>query len=339
MASAAPERTVTPTSQPTAQPRLYAKLRVLVASESTDSLWVLDGAPDSQFALVGKIPVGRLPHQLAVSPDGRFVAVNNRMANTTSVIDPVAMKEIVRLPVGKQPHGIIWSPDAKTLYVAHERDSYIARFETGTWKKLPPLMVGVPQHVLAISPARPNELWFTVTNSKENDHLRVYALDTRQITRVKVNDVHDAYFTPDGSEIWSSSSGFIDKPSDRMVISDPVTRTIKQEIRLPGRYPFHTLKPFQDGVHHPRNTSVMVLSDHLGPSLVWMDWRERSILGETKLGRQPFHSTYDVEGDRMLVTTNVDGMVNVIDMKTREVIQKLPVTKAHGIASVGIAAP
>ena len=44
-------------------------------------------------------------------------------------------------------------------------------------------------------------------------------------------------------------------------------------------------------------------------------------------------------GDRILVTTNVDGMVNVIDMKTRLVIQKLPVAKAHGIASVGIAAP
>jgi len=337
--TAIPTSTPSPTAEPTVDPRLYAKLRVFVASESTDQVWVLDGAPDAPFALVGKIPVGRMPHQLAVSPDGKFVAVNNRMANTTSIIDPIAMKEIVRLPVGKQPHGIIWSPDGKTLFVAHEKDSYIARFDVGTWKSLPPLMVGVPQHVLAISAARPNELWYTVTNSGENDHLRVYDLDTKQITRVKVNDVHDVYFTPDGTEMWSSSSGFLDKPSDRMVIYDPVTKTVKQEIHLKGRYPFHTLKVFQDGVYYPSNTNVMILSDHLGPSLLWVDWRERAILGETKLGQQPFHSTYDPEGDRMLVTTNVDGMVNVIDMKTRLVVQKLPVTKAHGIASVGIAAP
>lgn len=340
---AAPTAAALPTPSPTAPPpaaaRLYAKLRVFVASENTDQVWVLEGAPDAQFALVGKIPVGRMPHQLSVSPDGKFVAVNNRMANTTSVIDPVAMKEIVRLSVGKQPHGILWSADAKTLFVAHERDNYISRFDAGTWKSLPPLMVGVPQHVLAMNKARPNELWFTVTNSNENDHLRSYDLDTKQIARVKVNDVHDAYFTPDGSELWSSSSGFLDKPSDRMIIYDPFTKTVKQEIHLKGRYPFHTLKLFQDGLYYPSNTSVMVLSDHLGPSLVWVDWRERSILGETKLGQQPFHSTYDVEGDRLLVTTNVDGMVNVIDMKTRQVVQKLPVTKAHGIASVGIAAP
>jgi DNA-binding beta-propeller fold protein YncE len=327
------------TAQPTVDPRLYAKLRVFVASESTDQVWVFDGAPDAPFALAGKIPVGRMPHQLSVSPDGKFVAVNDRMANTTSVIDPIAMKEIVRLPVGKQPHGIIWSPDAKTLFVAHERDSYIARFEAGTWKSLPPLMVGVPQHVLAISAARPGELWYTVTNSNENDHLRVYDLGTKQITKVKVNDVHDVYFTPDGTELWSSSSGFLDKSSDRMVIYDPIARTVKQEIRLKGRYPFHTLKLFQDGVYYPHNTGVMILSDHLGPSLLWVDWRERTIVAETKLGQQPFHATYDPEGDRMLVTTNVDGMLNVIDMKTRQVVQKLPVTRAHGIASVGIAAP
>jgi DNA-binding beta-propeller fold protein YncE len=337
--TAIPAPTPSPTAEPTVDPRLYAKLRVFVASENTDQVWVFDGAPDAPYALVGKIPVGRMPHQMSVSPDGKFVAVNNRMANTTSIIDPIAMKEIVRLPVGKQPHGIIWSPDAKTLYISHEKDTYIARFEAGTWKSLPPLMVGVPQHVLAMSAARPNELWYTVTNSNENDHLRVYDLDTRQITRVKVNDVHDVFFTPDGSEMWSSSSGFLDKPSDRMIIYDPIAKTVKQEIHLKGRYPFHTLKAFQDGVYYPTNTSVMVLSDHLGPSLLWVDWRERTILGETKLGQQPFHSTYDPEGDRMLVTTNVDGMVNVIDMKSRLVVQKLPVSKAHGIASVGIAAP
>jgi YVTN family beta-propeller protein len=323
--------------QPSATPeiRLYEKLRVFVASESTDQVWVMEAAPDSPFTMIAKIPVGRMPHQMSVSPDGKYVAVNNRMANSTSIIDPIAMKEIARVMVGKQPHGIAWSADSKTLFVAHERDTYIAALEAGTWKSTS-LMVGVPQHVLIINAAHPSELWFTVTNSNEADHLRMIDIATRQITRVKVTDVHDAYFTPDGSEIWSSSSGFLDKPSDRMIVYDPAARTVKQEIHFPGRYPFHTLKPMQDGMYAPADTSVMVLSDHLGPSLLWVDWRERRIVGETKLGQQPFHSTYDPEGDRILVTTNVDGMVNVINFHTRQVIQKIPVTKAHGIVSVGI---
>lgn len=337
--TAVPTSIATPTAQPTAEPSRYTKLRVFIASENTDSVVVLEGAPGAEYAQVAKIKVGRLPHQMAVSPDGRFVAVNNRMGNTTSVIDPITMKEVARIPVGKQPHGIIWSPDSKTLFVAHERDSYISRFEAGTWKPIGPLMVGVSQHVLVFNSARPNELWFTVTNSNENDHLRVYDLETKKVTRVQVNDVHDAYFTPDGSEVWSSSSGFLDKPSDRMVIYDPTSMKVKEEVRLPGRYPFHTLKAFQDGVFQPESSGVMVLSDHNGPSLVWLDWRERRILGDTKLGGYPFHASYDPEGSRLLVTTNADGMVNVIDMKTRLVMQKVPVSKAHGMVSVGIPAP
>jgi DNA-binding beta-propeller fold protein YncE len=261
------------------------------------------------------------------------------MGSTTSIIDPLSMKEVVRLMVGKQPHGIAWSPDGKTLFVGHERDMYIARFEAATWKSLSPLMVGVPQHVLTIAPSRPNELWFTLTNTSQPDVLRVYDLETNKVTNIKVSDVHDAYFTPDESEVWSSSSGFLNKPSDRMVVYDPGTKTVKTEIHFPGHYPFHTEKVDQDGVFFMTDKSVMVLSDHLGPGLLWVDWRERRIIGETMLGQQPFHTTYDPEGDRLLTTTNVDGMVNVIDVKTHAVIQKVAVPKAHGIGAVPIAAP
>jgi YVTN family beta-propeller protein len=333
---AAPAALPASTPTPTPEIRQYSKLRVFVASESTDSVWVYEAAPAAEFTLLKKIPVARFPHQMAVSPDGRYVAVNDRLANVTSIIDPISMTELMRLPVGKQPHGITFSPDGRTLFVAHERDVYIARFEVGTWKPLPPLMLGVPQHDLTMSRARPNELWFAVTNSSEEDHLRVYDLATNKVTKVVVSDVHDAYFTPDGSEIWSASSGFVDKPSDRMVIYDPVAKTVKQEIHFPGHYPFHTLKPLQDGMYYPVDTSLMVISDHAYPGLMWIDWRERRIVGETKLGQQPFHTTYDPEGKRLLVTTNVDGMVNVIDLATRTVVQKVPVTKAHGIVSVGI---
>jgi YVTN family beta-propeller protein len=83
--------------------------------------------------------------------------------------------------------------------------------------------------------------------------------------------------------------------------------------------------------------SLMVLSDHKGPSLLWLDYKSRKIVAETKgIGSQPFHTTYDPLGDRLLLTTNVDGMVNVIDVSTKQVIQKVPVPTCHGIAAVGI---
>src|SRR5438128_9641541 len=183
-ASATPDAGASATPAPPSGPQ-YSKLRVFVASENTEQVWVLEGAPKGQFALVTKIPVGKLPHQMAVSPDGKYVAVNNRLADSTSIIDPVAMKEIVRIKVGKQPHGIAFSPDSKTLFVAHEKDTFIMRFEVGTWKPLPTIVVGTPQHVLTIGSKRPNLLLYTVTNSSEPDHLRAYDLEQNTLTQFK----------------------------------------------------------------------------------------------------------------------------------------------------------
>jgi YVTN family beta-propeller protein len=321
-------------ASPTPAAPRYRTLRVFVTSDMGESVFVLEGG--AQFAVVGEIAVGKMPHNIAVSPDGRWVATANRMANNVSIIDPYAMKEVARVGVGHQPHDLTWSLDSKTLFVGHERDTFIARVEAGTWKSLSPLVVGVPQHDLALSASRPNEVYFTVTNSMESDHLRVFDLLTNQITKFKVQDVHDVFFLPDSSELWTTSSGYVGVPSDRMVASDPATHAMKTEFHFAGRYPFHTMKPGRDGLFYPPAGTPMLLTDHLGPSLLWVDAKERRIVGETKIGPEPYHSTYDPLGDRVLVTSNKDGNVWVIDRITRQVVQTVAVHAAHGIVAVGL---
>ncbi|MGH2500366.1 MAG: beta-propeller fold lactonase family protein, partial [Candidatus Limnocylindria bacterium] len=334
----------TPAATPSPTPLPFAKLRVFVAAEGpyhggTGAVWVLEAPAGGEFAVVARIPQGGWPHNVSVSPDGKWVAVANRSSDQVSVIDPVALREVARVRVGRQPHGILWHPDSSLIYAANERDTGISRIEAGSWRALAPLAVGVPQHALAIRAERANELYFTVTNSREVDHLRVYDLAAGRITRIKVNDVHDVFYTPDGSELWSSSSGFLERPSDRVVIYDPESKRVKEELRFEGRYPFHTMTVNRDGMYFLADRSLMVLSSHTGPSgpsLMWLDWRARRIVGDTPLGRHVFHTTYDPVGDRVLATSNVDGMVNVIDVRTRQVVQKVAVPKPHGIVAVGI---
>ncbi len=323
-----------PSPSPIPTAALYRSLRVFVASDMGETVYVLEGG--ATFAVVGQIAVGKMPHNLAVSPDGRWVAVGNRMANSVSILDPYALTEVARVPVGRQPHDLIWAPDSKTLFVGHERDVIIARIETGTWRPLTPLMVGVPQHDLAISRDRPTEVFFSVTNSSEWDHLRVYDLASDKITKFKVQDVHDVFFVPDSSELWTTSSGYVGVPTDRLVASDPASRMMKTEFHFVGRYPFHTMKQNRDGLFYPPAGTPMLLTDHLGPSLLWVDPTARRVVGETKVGPEPYHSTYDPLGDRILVTSNKDGNVWVIDRPTRQVTQTVPVPAAHGIVAVGL---
>jgi YVTN family beta-propeller protein len=338
-----------PTQAPrSAGPTSPARLRVFVAAEyagprgATGEVWVLEGG--QRFELVARIPAGAWPHNLAVSPQGRWIAVANRSGNSVSIIDPFGLKEVARVPVGRQPHDLVWHPDGKTLFVSNERDMFISRIEAESWRALPPIGVGAPQHTLAIAAHRPDELYFTLTffgqTSWQPGHVRAYNLSSGRITRIAVEDAHDVFFTPDGSELWSSSSGFLEKPSDRIVIYDPETKAVKDVIRLTGRYPFHTIKENRDGIYRLPDRSVMVLSSHSGPngpSLLFVDWKERRLIGEAgPLGRHVFHTTYDPIGGRLLATSNVDGMVNVIDVATRRVLDKIPVPKAHGIAAIGI---
>lgn len=344
----APVTTAVAAPAPTAEPQPYSRIRVFVAAEGplsggTGELYVLESAGRGDFSVIAKLPMGGWPHNIAVSPNGKWVAVADRSSDQVGIVDPVELREIARVKVGRQPHAILWQPDSSVLYVGSEKENFITRLEAGTWRTLQPLPVGVKQHTFAMDPARPNELWFTVTMDNVADHLRVYDLTTGKIAQVRTTDVHDAYFTPDMSEVWSSSSGFLDKPSDRMVIYDPVEKTVKGEIHFPGRYPFHTLKRLQDGLYYPKDTSIMLLSSHYsaekgrnGASLLWVDWKARKIVDETPVGVQPFHTTYDPVGERVLLTSNVDGMVNVIDWNTHRILQKIPVPKPHGIVSVGL---
>ena len=333
--SVAPVPLVSPaTAAPAVKTGAYVALRVFVASESTNSLWVFEGG--DTFKVVGRIEVGRMPHNIAVSPDGRWIAAANRMGNSISIVDPIKMIEVTRVLVGQTPHDLTWAPDSKTIFVGHEHSTFITRIEAGSWRPLSPLMVGVPQHDLAIDVSRPNDLFFTVTNSDQADHLRVYDLMSGKITPFKVQDVHDVFFTPDGSELWTTSSGFIGVQSDRIVIEDPATRTVKQELHLAGAYPFHTMKHNRDGFFFPPAGTPMLVSDHNGPGLMFIDPASRAVLSETKLGPQPFHTTYDPLGNRLLTTTNADSAVRVIDLRSRTVVQKLDVPTPHGIVAVGL---
>lgn len=312
-----------PAPSPSPAPK---KARFFVAAEFKEEVWVLEGEP---LQVVAKVPVGRLPHNISVSPNGRWVATANRMSGTVSVIDPRELREVARIKVGRQPHDLVWATDAASLFVGSEREGFIHRIEAETWKALAPLRVGVPQHTLAIHPSRPSELWFTLTNVDATNHLRVYHLDTDRITEVKTYDNHDVFFTPDGSEVWTSTSGFLDRPSDRVVIHDPETKTVKQELRFPGRYPFHSMKHNRDARFFVDGTDVMVLSDHTEPSLMFVDWRARKILGSVKLEKWVFHTAYTP--GRYYTTNNMPGALWVIDAVERTVLYKLDIPRAHGV--------
>lgn len=55
---------------------------------------------------LGRIPVGRRPWGVALSPDGRWLYTANGLSNDLSVIDTRTLRVVGSIRVGERPWGI-----------------------------------------------------------------------------------------------------------------------------------------------------------------------------------------------------------------------------------------
>jgi len=91
-----------------------------------------DGSVTYQSLL--RIPVGKTPKIITVSPDEKTVAVSNWHGLSVSIIDAETFKVIKTIPVSEVPRGMVFTPDGKLLYVAIMYETYLEIIDTSTWK-------------------------------------------------------------------------------------------------------------------------------------------------------------------------------------------------------------
>jgi YVTN family beta-propeller protein len=74
---------------------------------ASNSVSVIDTATNTVMATV---PVGSLPNEVAVTPDGKHAYVTNFSSNNVSVIATATNKVVASAPVGSQPGGVAIIP-------------------------------------------------------------------------------------------------------------------------------------------------------------------------------------------------------------------------------------
>ncbi|HMA44304.1 MAG TPA: YncE family protein [Gemmatimonadales bacterium] len=92
--------------------------RLYVACNHSGTLQVLDA---TTLALVKEISTGAGAYNVEPSPDGRWVIVTNKKAQSVSVIAADSLVEVARIATTKQiPHGIAYAPDSRYAFVSQE---------------------------------------------------------------------------------------------------------------------------------------------------------------------------------------------------------------------------
>jgi YVTN family beta-propeller protein len=306
---------------------------LFVTSQKTDTVQVLRGRVPRLEPVTG-IRVGREPHNLGISPDGRWVATSGRRSGDVSVIDTKTLVEVARIPMGRQPHDVAFSADSRTLYVGHERETFVGVIDVGAWTRRASIPIGRAQHDLSLAPDD-RELWFTVTNRMyRNGDPRVGVIDLASGSVALLDtgaNAHDVILSPDGRTAWVTNSGLLDRPDSRVHVLDVATRrTI--DLLWVGRYPFHAPKRGRDGNDVLPTATEMWFSDHGLKSVVSVSLVDRRVLGSVPVGGEPFHVAATASGT-LFVANHASGTVTIVDGPGRAVLGTLKVApRPHGLA-------
>jgi DNA-binding beta-propeller fold protein YncE len=89
-----------------------------VACNHGNTLQVWDAAT---FQKTKEIPLGAGAYNVEPSPDGRWIIVTNKKAQSFSLVDAQSLTEVVRVATTKKiVHGVAYSPDGRYAFVSQE---------------------------------------------------------------------------------------------------------------------------------------------------------------------------------------------------------------------------
>ena len=294
--------------------------RLVVLNKEDATLVTVDPATGK---VLGRVPTGEGPHEVAVSADGRTAVVANYGAqtpgSTLSVIDLVAMKELRRVDVSplRRPHGVFFN--GGSVYFTAETNRLVGRYDVAADKI--DWLFGTGQngtHMVWVN-ADATKIYTCNIGSNSISILERGAnpLAWNQ-TVVPVGKGPEGFdVSPDGRELWVAHSGdgeisIIDL-EQKKVVARPDVRTKRS----------NRLKFTPDG-------KMVLISDLDAGELLVIDGVSRTQNGlvfqlapRIPLGRMVEGILIQPDGARAYVAVNGDNYVAVVDLKTRTVTGRI----------------
>lgn len=282
---------------------------LLVLNKHEDTMAMVN---PSTLKVLTKIPAGHDPHEMVVTPDGRFAYVSNYAApgNTVSVIDLVGKKLMtqVRTDPYTRIHGAAISPDGKHVYFTAGQTGYVVEIDTqtNTVRRAIPT-TGKISHMVLVSP----------------DGTRIY---TANIVSRSVSVIDRATgeliaqvpcdagcegmaFTPDGKHFWAANQN-----AGNITVIDLATNKAVKTFSCPG-------VPLR--IHFAAEGRIALVSSwEAKGSLVVLDVPTCQELHRIALGNQPIGIEVAPDESRAFVSNMTSDEIHVVDMKQWKVVDR-----------------
>ena len=288
--------------------------QVLVLNSEEASYSVLSRGLRSE---VQRLPIGREPHHLILTPDGKEVLVASTVTNELVVLDARTgeRKRVVRDII--DPYQLGFSPDGKWFVTAAYRLDHVDIYRyDGTFKLAGRVFIdGMPSHLAFDNDSK--TVFVTLQQSS-----RVAALDL-QTQLVKWNaEVGKApagiVLLPDNNRLLVALTG-----EDAIVTLDPVKGTVVGRLQT-GRGA-HNFWPRGDGRH-------WFLSNRIEGTVSLIDTQEMKVVGSLSIAGGPDCMDITPDGKELWVTQRFLRRIAIVDLATMRVSGSIPVGKSpHGV--------
>jgi YVTN family beta-propeller protein len=302
---------------------------LLILAKQDGILLIVD---PSNLQVVARVPVGKDPHEVIASSDGKTAYASNYgfgAYNTLAVVDLVAQKALPSVDLGalRGPHGLTFA-GGKAWFTA-EGAKAIGSYDPAT--KSVDWVLGTGQnrtHMIYVSPDLKMIVTTNVSSGTVSMIEKVVGGPPGQgsalgapggdwnETVVRVGDGSEGFdVSLDGKEIWVANAedgtvSIIDVASNDAA-SKRVTRTLAADVRGANR-----LKFTPDG-------KLALISTLRGSDVTVIDTATRKIVKRIAVGHGAAGIVMQPDGARAFVACSPDGYVAVIDLHSLEVAGRI----------------
>ncbi|HXK02014.1 MAG TPA: YncE family protein [Verrucomicrobiae bacterium] len=286
-------------------------LTLLVGNKDENSLAFVDPVNGK---VLGRVPTGEQPHEVAASTDGKLAFTSNygtgqNPGSTISVIDAVNMKEIRKLDISpfRRPHGLFFA-DGK-LYFTAEANRAIGRYDPAA-NKIDWIMGTGQNSTHMVIVARDGTI-FTANIGSDT----ITILDRNNATPVPVGKGPEAMdLSPDGKELWTAHSR-----DGGISIIDVAAKKVTGNMSI-GTRRSNRLKFTPDGKR-------VLVSDLDAGELIVIDAAARKETQRLPLGKSLEGILMAKDGSKAYVAVTGENKIDVLDLKTLKVTGSLDTGK------------
>jgi YVTN family beta-propeller protein len=291
-----------------------APAQTLLVLNKEGSLAIID--PNSKKVL-GTVPTGEQPHEVAATADGKIACVTNyggggaSGGKTLSIIDIAARREIHRFDLTplSRPHGV-WAIGGKCYFTA-EANKAIGRYDPANNRVDTVIGTGQNSTHMVLPLQDESKIFTSDIGSDTITIIERTGVDNWSETHVQVGKGPEGFdLSPDGKQIWAANSR-----DGSVSIVDVATKSVVNTFRVQTKRS-NRLKFSPDG-------RLVLISDLEAGDVLILERATKKELKRMKLGRQPAGILITSDSSRAYVAVTGDNNVAVIDLKTLELADRL----------------